>query len=101
MNDTFKPILDALIKEGFYQIPSNNPETGKAFDYKITPYSLNTKLSFRFENLDHFIEFLKRANLDPTDETRTFLQATFMELDLKPAEFFWVNFFEKGKAQEM
>lgn len=98
MNDTFKPILDALIKEGFHQLPSKHPETGKTFDYKITPYSLNTKLSFRFENLDHFVEFLKRADLNPTT---TLLQTTFMELDLKADEFFWVNFFEKGKELEM
>lgn len=101
MNDNFKPIVDALIKEGFHHLPDRNPETGKAFDYKITPYSLNTKLSFRFENLAHFIEFLKRSELSPGQQTETLLQATFMELGLKPAEFFYVNFYEKGKDLEM
>jgi hypothetical protein len=101
MNDTFKPILDALIKEGFYQLPDTNPKTGKPFDYKITPYSLNTKLSFRFDSLDHFIEFLRRSRSFNGDETQTVLQTTFMELGLKPNEFFYVNFFEKGKTLEM
>ncbi len=101
MNDIYKPIIDALITEGFYQLPDTHPKTGKPFDYKITPYSLNTKLSFRFENLDHFIEFLKSSDSFNGEETQTILQATFMELGLKPAEFFYVNFFEKGKTLEM
>jgi len=101
MNDNFKPMLDAMISEGFYQLPDTNPKTGKPFDYKITPYSLNTKLSFRFENLDHFLEFLKRGDWNPTEDNVTVLHATFMELGLKTNEFFYVNFFEKGKDLEM
>ncbi len=101
MTDHFKTILDTLIKEGFYQLPETNPKTGKPFDYKITPYSLNTKLSFKFENLNHFIEFLKRAHAATAESHITILQATFVELGLNPEEFFYVNFYEKGKDLEM
>src|SRR5690606_34529629 len=101
MTDQFKPILDALIKEGFYKLPDEDPKSGKPFDYKITPYSLNTNLSFKFDNLDHFIEFLKRSDADTSDDTLALLQTSLMELDVNPSEFFYVNFFEKGKTDEM
>jgi hypothetical protein len=101
MNDQFKPILDALIKEGFHQLPDKNPTGGRPFDFKITPYSLNTKLSFKFDSLDHFIAFLKWSEPDlPIDKVKV-LNATFMELGLNPKEFFYVNFYEKGKDLEM
>lgn len=101
MNDTFKPILDALVKEGFHQLPDTKPGTNKPYAYKITPYSLNTKLSFKFENLEHFIEFLKLSDASTGDDNLTLLQTTFIELGLDPKEFFYVNFYEKGKDQEM
>lgn len=100
MTDSYKEILDALVKEGFHELPETSPKTGKAFDFKLTPYSLNTKLSFRFENLDHFIEFLKRSDSDSAKRIEV-LNTTFIELGLDPAQFFWVNFFEKGKEKEM
>ena len=59
MNDTFKPIVDALIKEGFQSLTEAKEEQGRPLDYKISEYSLNTALSFKFNNLAHFIEFLK------------------------------------------
>lgn len=97
----FKPILDALISEGFYLLSDGHPKTGKPLDYNFTPYSLNTKLSFRFDSLADFVDFLKQS--DPTigDEQLVVLQTTFNELALKQDEFFYVNFFEKGKEVEM
>jgi hypothetical protein len=100
MKEEFKPVFEALIKEGFHQLPHTNPGSGKPFDFKITPYSLNTKLSFKFENLQHFIEFLKLSAIQ-TEEKIMLLNNTFIELGLNPAEFFYVNFYEKGKDQEM
>lgn len=100
MTDNYKEILAALVKEGFHQLPGQDPQTGKALDFKITPYSLNTKLSFRFENLDHLIEFLKRSGAE-SEKRIEVLHTTFIELGLDPAQFFWVNFFEKGKEEEM
>lgn len=92
MTDTYKEILDALVQEGFHQLPDGT--AGKEFDFKITPYSLNTKLSFRFENLEHFVEFLKRSGAD-NRQCDDVLHATFLELGLDPKAFFWVNFFER------
>ena len=100
MTDKYKEILDALIREGFHQVPDQHPKTGKSFDFKITPYSLNTKLSFRFDNLEHFVEFLKRSDAESEKRIKV-LHATFIELGLDPTQFFWVNFFEKGKDLEM
>lgn len=99
MTDKYTEILNALITEGFHQIPDEN-SAGKPYDFKITAYSLNTKLSFRFENFDHFVEFLKRSDAD-SEKRISVLNTTFIELGLDPGQFFWVNFFEKGKELEM
>jgi hypothetical protein len=99
MTDNFKHILDALIKEGFQQISDNQP--GKSYDYKFTPYSLNTSLSFKFDNLEHFIEFLKQSRADTTPEKIALVNSTFLELGFDPLQFFYVNFYESGKDQEM
>lgn len=95
----FNPIFNALVKEGFHQLP-NTTGTGKPYDFKITPYSLNTSLSFKFEHLPHFIEFLKRSE-NITEEKISVLQNSFVELGIDPNDFFYVNFFEKGKDKEM
>lgn len=96
----FNPIFNALVKEGFHQLPDTTPGTGKPYDFKITPYSLNTSLSFKFEHLPHFIEFLKLSE-EITDEKITVLQNSFVDLGIDPNDFFYVNFFEKGKDKEM
>ena len=101
MNTNFKPILVALIKEGFYQLPDKHPKTGKAFDFKITPYSLNTKLSFKFDSMAHFTAFLKLSEPELSAEKLAVLQTTFIELGLDPEDFFYVNFYEQGKDLEM
>jgi len=101
MNDEFKPVFDALIKEGFHQLPDKEPGTGKPYDFKITPYSLNTKLSFKFENLTHFTAFLQLSGSVTTDEKLLLLNNTFTELGIDPNDFFYVNFYEKGKDAEM
>lgn len=100
MNDTFKPIIAALVKEGFHQLSPDGIMTGKAYDFNITAYSLNTPLSFKFENLEHFIEFLKLSSTVGHEKVEL-LKATLMELSISPTDFFYVNFFEKGKEVEM
>lgn len=101
MKDEFKPVFDALIKEGFHQLPDTKPGTGKPYDFKITHYSLNTSLSFKFENLAHFTEFLKLSGSLPTEEQSNLINTTFTELGINPDDFFYVNFYEKGKDTEM
>jgi len=101
MNEQFKPIIESLVNEGFHQLTEKKEQQGKPLDFKITPYSLNSKLSFKFESLDHFKEFLKISDGETPSEQVALLDATFLQLGLKPNDFFYVNFFEKGKEQEM
>lgn len=100
MNDNYSPVLAALVKEGFHQLPDSNIEACKELDFKITEYSLNTSLSFKFESLPHLVEFLKLSQ-KINDEKIAMLQNTFLELGIDPNNFFYVNFFEKGKELEM
>lgn len=101
MNDNFKTIVDALIKEGFQSLTDAKEAQGRPLDYKISQYSLNTALSFKFNNLPHFIEFLKLHELSHLSEKSTVLQTTLMELSIDPNSFFYVNFFEKGNDQQL
>lgn len=96
----FNLIFKALVKEGFHQLPDTAPGTGKPYDFKITPYSLNTSLSFKFEHLAHFVEFLKLSE-NISEEKIALLQNSLVELGIDPYDFFYVNFFEKGKDKEM
>lgn len=98
MNEQFKTISESLIKEGFQSLTE---KPGKSLDFNITPYSLNTAMSFKFENLPHFLEFLQMHNPKNVTKKTTALKATLMEIGLDPNEFFWVNFFESGKSEEM
>jgi len=99
MKDNFKAISQALTNAGFKTSLENM--VGKSLDFKFTPYSLNTSLSFRFENLDEFTEFLIHSHGETTDEKTALFNTSFLELGLNPKEFFYVNFFEKGKEEEM
>ena len=101
MNTHFKTVTDSLIKEGFSELTEKVDQQGKTLDFNITPYSLNTKLSFKFDNLDHFIEFLNFHNSGDVHDKAAVLQATLMELNLDPKEFFYVNFFEKIDVEEV
>jgi hypothetical protein len=98
MKETFQAVADALSKAGF-KAPLENA-AGKALDYKITPYSLNTSLSFRFDNLEEFADFLNVSG-HVTPEKTTLITTAFVELGLNPRDFFYVNFFEHGKEVEM
>jgi hypothetical protein len=99
MQENFKVISESLAKAGLKHSAEN--KTGKPVDFKITPYSLNTKLSFRFDNLDEFTEFLNVSHSETYAEKATIIKSAFVELGLNPDEFFYVNFFERGKESEM
>ena len=101
MTADFKNITESLIREGFHELTEKKEQDGKPLDFKITPYSLNTKLSFKFDNLAHFIEFLRLHDVAWIEEKNGALQATLTELGLDPNEFFYVNFFERDKEIEM
>jgi len=99
MKENFKAISEALSKAGFKNTLEN--PGGKHLDFNITPYSLNTKLSFRFDNYNDFIEFLELSNNAASEERIALIHNAFAELGLNPDEFFYVNFFETGKEIEM
>ena len=98
MNAIYKDIADTLIREGFHALTEKKEQQGKVLDFRITPYSLNTKLSFKFDSLAHFVEFLKLHDNETIAEKTAVLQTTFNELALNPDEFFYVNFFERDSA---
>ena len=98
MEENFKAIAKALDDAGLKNSAEN--KTGKPVDFKITPYSLNTKLSFRFSNLDEFVTFIGATVEEPTPEKIALIQSAFVDLGLDQNEFFYVNFFESGKEQE-
>lgn len=99
MEENFKAIAKALDDAGLKSSAEN--KTGRPVDFKITPYSLNTKLSFRFSSLDEFVSFIGQATDEPVDDKLVMIQSAFVDLGLDPSEFFYVNFFERGKELEM
>ena len=99
MKDSFRTVLDALSVAGYKEKLEN--EAGNPIDFKFTPYSLNTKLSFRFENAEEFFDFLETSGNVLSEEKKSLIHKAIVELGLNPAEFFWVNFYEAGKEQEM
>ncbi len=101
VNYNFKSILDTLIKEGFQTLIDKKEQQGRPLDFKITPYSLNTSMSFKFDNLDHFLAFLKLHHAYHLEEKSAVLQTTLLELSIDSNDFFYVNFFEKDKEQQV
>ena len=99
MEENFNAIARALQDAGLQASAEN--AVGKPVDFKITPYSLNTKLSFRFSNLTQLKAFLGLTDANQEEERLAKIQSAFMDLGLNPEDFFYVNFFEKGKELEM
>lgn len=96
MNDNFKNITDSLIKNGFIESEENVKDLGKKLDFKITQYSLNTDLSFKFLNGEDFINFLNYSSLEEiTKEKIGLINAAILEQGLNPDDFFYVNFYKK------
>lgn len=98
MKENFKAISEALSKAGFKNSLEN--AEGRRLDFNITPYSLNTSLSFRFDNHNDFTEFLVLSNSAASEERTMMINNAFAEMGLNPDEFFYVNFFESGKEKE-
>jgi len=96
MNDNFKNITDSLIKNGFIESEENVKDLGRKLDFKITQYSLNTDLSFKFLNSDDFVNFLNYSNSEEiTKEKIGLINASIIEQGLNPDDFFYVNFYKK------
>jgi len=96
MNDNFKNIIDSLIKNGFIESEANVEDLGSKLDFKITEYSLNTDLSFKFLNSDDFINFLNySSNEEITKEKIGLINSLILEQGLDSDDFFYVNFYKK------
>lgn len=92
MEDKNKPVIDHLIREAFPQVNS--------LIYKITEYSLNSTFSFKFDNLAHFVEFLSQHQ--PIEQQQiAILENTLKDLNLQTNSFFFVNFYEESKDNQI
>lgn len=85
MENNFKIMTDAFEKAGI--------DISKA-EYSITEYSLNTDLSFRFNNRDEFLQFLELDAAKPDGSKKIeAIDAMIMEQNIDPKNFFYVNFY--------
>lgn len=82
-----------LITDAFHVAGIDN----KNVEFSITEYSLNSKLSFKFNNINELLLFL---DVLPTSEKGKVVNAKFVESGIDPEKFFYVNFF-KPKITEL
>lgn len=87
--NNFETISAAFEKAG---IDAKNAE------YSITEYSLNTDLSFRFENLDDFISFLG-LSLPGDEEKIQVVNSAVVDAKIDPDKYFYVNFYKPKIAE--
>jgi len=88
MKENFK-----LIKKAFKQA---GVDVHKA-EFSITEYSLNTDLSFKFENLNELLVFLE---ISAHSEKFKAINAMLIESGVDSTTFFYVNFY-KSKVAEL
>ena len=67
-------------------------------EYSITEYSLNTELSFRFENYDDLIGFLDH-NGGASDNAKENINAMLVKESIDPDKYFYVNFYKPKVAE--
>lgn len=83
----FSAILQAFEKEG---VDIHDVE------YSFTPYSLNTSLSFKFQNLEVFLGFL---GLEQDTTQSEAINQKLTDAGLNPETFFFVNFYKPKVAE--
>jgi hypothetical protein len=89
MKDNFKTITNAFEKAGIDIMTA---------EYSITEYSLNTDLSFKFENLQEFYEFLE-VNGSGDEKRKENLKAMVVNAGVDTDNFFYVNFYKPKVAE--
>ena len=87
MNESFNTITDAFLKAEIDR---------KKVEFSITEYSLNTKLSFKFSNLEELLLFL---DVSETSERANAIKAMVIEAGVDPEKYFYVNFFKPKVAE--
>lgn len=86
MTDNFKTIKDAFAQAGV------DVQTA---EYSITEYSLNTSLSFKFNNVAELLLFLGVGDAEKTEK----IKAMVIEANIDPNNFFYVNFYKPKVAE--
>jgi hypothetical protein len=89
MRDNFKTITDAFEKAGIDIMTA---------EYSITEYSLNTDLSFKFENLQEFFDFLEIDSIGD-EKRKENLKAMVVNAGVDTDNFFYVNFYKPKVAE--
>lgn len=89
MEDNFKTIADAFAKNGIDITTA---------EYSITAYSLNTQLSFKFDNLDMFLRFLELDRSEDPERAEN-INSLLAESGIDPNSFFFVNFYKPKVAE--
>lgn len=89
MEQSIEKIAEILMEQG---INSN-------IQYSITAYSLNTKLSFKFENATDLLALLKQTDATSNPD-KALIEKAIIDAGLNPEQFFYVNFF-KEKVTEL
>ena len=67
-------------------------------EYSITEYSLNSELSFKFEDLDDLVHFLD-SHGDASKEAKENINAMLVKEGLDPDKPFYVNFYKPKVAE--
>lgn len=89
MNENFDEIVKMFNKAGL---------DVRTAEYNITEYSLNSELSFRFEDAGHLVQFLD-AYGDASDAAKENINAMLVKEGLDPDKPFYVNFFKPKVAE--
>ena len=95
MTQHFESIVKSLRSAGF--LNSSEPSGRKPLDFKITEYNLNTDLSFKFDNVTDFKEFLRSMNSGINEER---IENTLNDFNIDSNKFFYVNFFEREGSNQ-
>lgn len=90
MKDNFKIILNAF-KEANIELTT--------VEFKLTRYSLNTELSFKFKNIDEFSEFLTVSGASNSRERTEEVKKVLVEEGIDHNDVFYVNFYPPKVAE--
>ena len=89
MENNFDQLVAAFSKAGL---------DVRTAEYSITEYSLNTELSFRFENFEALIYFLDSQGA-ASEEAKENINAMLVKEGIDPDKYFYVNFYKPKVAE--
>lgn len=90
MKENFKIILNAF-REANIELTT--------VEFKLTRYSLNTELSFKFENIDEFSELLKISGASNNEERTEEVKKLLVEEGIDHNDVFYLNFYPPKVAE--